>query len=87
MQNSNYYDYTIKPSDTLSGIIGKLYGIYPRDSRYQHAKSFLLSLNPQVKNPHQIHIGSTLRIAEYPPPAYPDQILGHQKISYPFDYL
>lgn len=58
------HPHTIKNGDTLSGIIAKLYGIQPKDSRFQKAKDFLLSINPQIKNPNQIYPGLVLRVGE-----------------------
>jgi len=61
------YQYVIKNGDTLTSIIGKMYGIQPSDRGFQKAKGFLLSINPQIKNPNKIYVGHVLRIDEYHP--------------------
>ena len=61
------YQYVIKNGDTLSSIIGKMYGIQPSDRDFKKAKGFLLSINPQIKNPNKIYVGHVVRIDEYHP--------------------
>lgn len=64
-----YYEYTIRPSDTLSQLIFTFYGFVSSSPNYQGAKEHLLSLNPEIKNPDRIQVGQILRVAEYPPPS------------------
>lgn len=66
-ENYEYYEYKIKPGDTLSGIIFSMFGQAPSDSRYQKSKQHLLALNPQVTNPDYIRAGEVLRLAVLPP--------------------
>ena len=61
------YQYVIKNGDTLTSIISKMYGIQSSDRGYKNAKGFLLSINPQIKNPNKIYVGHVLRIDEYHP--------------------
>ena len=64
-----YYEYTVRPTDTLSQLIFTFYDFVPASPNYQSAKDYLLSLNPEIKNPDRIQVGQILRVAEYPPPS------------------
>ena len=63
---NNYYEYKIKNGDTLSGIIHRMFGYLPNHARYTETLKHLLTLNPQIKNPHQIKYGDMLRLAVLP---------------------
>jgi len=71
MQNQSsphpkYFEYSIQPGDTFSGIMTKMYGVAPGDSRYAKSKEYVLSINPQIKNPDLIRAGDIIRLGEYP---------------------
>lgn len=61
-----YFEYSIQPGDTLSGIMTKMYGTAPGDSRFSKSREYLLSINPQIKDPNLIRAGDVLRLGEYP---------------------
>lgn len=61
-----YYEYTVRPGDTLSEIMARLYGIGPRDSRYSRIREYVLSINPHIKHPDRILIGDVIRLGEHP---------------------
>jgi hypothetical protein len=58
-----YFEYTIRPGDTLSGVLHKMYGVGYRDPRYAGMKDQTLLLNPHIRNPDQIRAGDILRLA------------------------
>lgn len=64
-----YYEYTLRPNDTLNQLVSTFYGLTPGNPRYQEAKDYLLALNPEIRNPDRINAGQVLRVAEYPPPS------------------
>lgn len=64
-----YYEYAVKPQDTLSHLVFTFYGFGPGSAHYRSAQEFLLSLNPEVKNSDRIEVGQILRVAEYAPPS------------------
>jgi hypothetical protein len=61
-----YYDYVLKSGDTLSGIIHKMYGQAPGSSGYRKSLDFVLSLNPQIKNPNRIYPGNVIHLGVIP---------------------
>lgn len=64
-----YYEYTIRPNDTLNHLVSTFYGLTPGNPRYGEAKDYLLALNPEIQSPDRINVGQVLRVAEYPPPS------------------
>ncbi|MCF6282406.1 MAG: LysM peptidoglycan-binding domain-containing protein [Candidatus Polarisedimenticolaceae bacterium] len=64
--NTLYYDYTVKPGDTLSGIVHTMYGHLPSDLQYMKSLEFLLSLNPQIKNPDRVFPGDQIHLGVIP---------------------
>ena len=74
-----FFEYKIKSGDTLTGIIKSMYGIAPTNTRYQEFISYILSINPQIKNADFIRAGDILRLSgrynqEYT--RYANQIVG-----------
>ncbi len=61
-----YYDYIVKSGDTLSGIIHKMYGQTPSSPGYRKSLDFVLSLNPQIKNPNRIFPGNVVHLGVIP---------------------
>ena len=68
-----YYNYIVKSGDTLSGIIHKMYGQSPSSPGYHQSLNFLLSLNPQIKNPNSIYPGNIIHLGLIPE--------SHQKVG------
>ncbi|MCP3669450.1 MAG: LysM peptidoglycan-binding domain-containing protein [Gammaproteobacteria bacterium] len=64
--NPLYYDYKVKPGDSLSLIMHKMYGQVPGGTGYRKSLDFLLSINPQIKNPNLIHAGQVIHLGVVP---------------------
>lgn len=62
-----YYEYQIRSGDTLSMIIFRMFGFAQSDSRYKKTQQYVLSLNPQIKDPNKIKSGDMLRLGVLPP--------------------
>ena len=80
MSDPLLYEYTVRGGDTLSGIIGKAYNIYPRDSLYSEVQDQVMSLNPQISNPNRIFSDSILRLGMFPPPRSPQQCFAYPEL-------
>ena len=78
-----FYEYKIKSGDTLAGLIKSMYGIEPTNTRYQEFISYILSINPQIKNSDFIRAGDILRLSEYPPQSQPSPVQVQPKTSAP----
>lgn len=57
------YEYKIRPSDTLSGIIFRMFGHTVSDSTYQISKKNISILNLHITNPNYIRADDILRFA------------------------
>lgn len=64
-----YYEYPVRPGDSLSRLIATFYGYTASSPNYAGAKDHLLALNPDIRNPDRLYVGQILRVAEYPPPS------------------
>lgn len=61
-----YFEYRVKAGDSLSLIMAKFYGVGPRSSNYSVYLKQILALNPHIKDPHLIRVGSLLRLKAVP---------------------
>lgn len=66
ISNNTYYEYKIKNGDTFSGIVHNMFGHALNDTRYKETVKYLLTLNPQIKNPDRIRAGDMLRLGVLP---------------------
>jgi hypothetical protein len=66
MSVPHYYEYRIKPGETLSLIIVRFYNIGPSSHNYKKCIENILALNPHVKNPNLIREGSVLKLMPTP---------------------
>lgn len=66
MITPDYYEYRIKPGESLSLIVAKFYGIGPRSPQYQKCLQNILAINPHIKNANLIREGSLLRLLPTP---------------------
>jgi hypothetical protein len=57
-----HFEYAIRPGDTFSGVLYKMYGVGFRDPRYAGMKDQILLLNPHIRNPDRIRAGDILRL-------------------------
>ncbi len=71
ISNNTYYEYKIKNGDTFSGIVHRMFGHAQNDTRYKETVKYLLTLNPQIKNPDRIRAGDMLRLGVLPPTPQP----------------
>lgn len=66
MITPDYYEYRIKPGESLSLIVAKFYGIGSRSPQYQKCLQNILAINPHIKNANLIREGSFLRLLPTP---------------------
>lgn len=65
----DYFEYRIKAGDSLSLIMAKFYGVGARSPNYSVYLKQIMALNPHIKDPHLIRVGSLLRLMAVPAPA------------------
>lgn len=63
---NNYFEYRIKPGDTLSLIIFRMFGYTQQHTLYKRTSEYLLVLNPHIKSPHHIKASEMLRLGVIP---------------------
>lgn len=72
--STEYFEYRIKAGDNLSMIMVRFYGVGPRSPGYVRHLNQIMSLNPHIKDPNLIRVGSLLRLMASPastPPIAP----------------
>ena len=61
-----YFDYIVKPGDSLARIITTMYGQTSTTPGYRKSLEFLLSLNPQINDPNLIYPGRIVHLGIVP---------------------
>lgn len=80
-----YFEYRVKAGDSLSLIMAKFYGVGPRSPQYAPYLKQILALNPHIKDPHLIRVGSLLRLMSASAPATTPQMTTNSSHSFPSD--
>lgn len=80
-----YFEYRVKAGDSLSLIMAKFYGVGPRSPQYAPYLKQILALNPHIKDPHLIRVGSLLRLMSASAPATTPQMTTNSSHPFPSD--
>jgi len=70
-----YFEYRVKGGDSLSAIIFNMFGFTTCDRRYKGAITYIMSLNPQIKNPNRIYTGDILLLGVIPQTQVKPQVI------------